>query len=367
MGVRPISRLIVIYIRFVSRIATALVLLVPCSAHARDLEDKIVFVSRIHGTAKSDLFLVEGLDGRRIQLTQNLYASCPSISPDGNQVVFVSEPPWEQSNILKLNLANRPPQIENLSENIWQHTGFRDLDWSPDGRKILFIMTKATRNPKGETTSLCVMDMRARSTRHVLQPNLPTRISNPSWSPDSEHILYLQADEGMSHRRLFITDDNGSNVAEVRREALENVPDSSLSRAVILPAWPPRRTQIAYIGLIETFRSPPNPLQIYSMNLAEGSVAPLTSGGAENRFPLAWRPDGRKILFTTLAPFVQNIESGEIYVMDPDGENMINLTQTPEKETTASWSLDGEKIVFERRLREQDVAIFVIDADGQNV
>ena len=25
----------------------------------------------------------------------------------------------------------------------------------------------------------------------------------------------------MSHRRLFITDDNGSNVAEVRREALE--------------------------------------------------------------------------------------------------------------------------------------------------
>ena len=81
MGVRPISRLIVIYIRFVSRIATALVLLVPCSAHARDLEDKIVFVSRIHGTAKSDLFLVEGLDGRRIQLTQNLYASCPSIPP----------------------------------------------------------------------------------------------------------------------------------------------------------------------------------------------------------------------------------------------------------------------------------------------
>ena len=92
MGVRPISRLIVIYIRFVSRIATALLLLVPCSAHARDLEDKIVFVSRIHGTAKSDLFLVEGLDGRRIQLTQNLYASCPSIPPDGNQVVFVSEP-----------------------------------------------------------------------------------------------------------------------------------------------------------------------------------------------------------------------------------------------------------------------------------
>ena len=46
---------------------------------------------------------------------------------------------------------------------------------------------------------------------------------------------------------------------------------------------------------------------------------------------------------------------------------MINLTQTPEKEPTASWSPDGEKIVFERRLREQDVAIFVIDADGQNV
>ena len=125
-----------------------IMLLIPIPAQTRDLEDIIVFVSRTHGTLKSDLFLVKGLKGRRIQLTQNLYASWPSISPDGTEVVFVSEPPWGQADILKLNIATRAHQIKNLTDNIREHTRYKNLDWSPDGRKILFIMTKATRNPR---------------------------------------------------------------------------------------------------------------------------------------------------------------------------------------------------------------------------
>ena len=72
---------------------------------------------------------------------------------------------------------------------------------------------------------------------------------------------------------------------------------------------------------------------------------------------MAWRPDGRKILFSF---------SKDIYVMDPDGENMINLTQSPESESTATWSPDGKQIAFTRYLNEEDLSIFVMDANGQN-
>ena len=82
-------RLIINYFRFASQIVLLLLILSP--ALARGLEDKIVFVSKHNGTL--EVFLVEGLDGRPIQLTRNRFASWPSISPDGTEVVFVSHPP----------------------------------------------------------------------------------------------------------------------------------------------------------------------------------------------------------------------------------------------------------------------------------
>ena len=155
-------------------------------------------------------------------------------------------------------------------------------------------------------------------------------------------------------RELFITDDNGNRVKKVEQDL---TPIESLQRSIPVPTWSPKRSEIAYFGFVLTNQPPPNPWQIYSMNLNDGSVTALTSGGAEDRFPWAWRPDGQKILFTF---------SGDICVMDPDGENVINLTQSPQRESTATWSPDGKQIAFTRYLNEEDLSIFVMDANGQN-
>ena len=85
------------------------------------MEDKIVFVSERQGTP--EVFLVEGLDGHPVQLTRNLFASWPSISPDGTEVVFVSAPPDQATNILKLNIAKR--RIEQLTHNAKQAYSIR--------------------------------------------------------------------------------------------------------------------------------------------------------------------------------------------------------------------------------------------------
>ena len=276
--------------------------------------------------------MVEGLNGRPIQLTRNRFASWPSISPDGNEVVFVSRPPGGQPNIFKLHIHTR--KIEELTDNDVRDTRYTDLDWSPDGRQILFIKTLRILDSEPDKTDLCVMDMKTRDIRYVLQPQRPTSIFHPSWSPDSQHILYLhlrksQKDSEPYILTLFITDDNGNNVVEVRRDNLGFRPE--WLSPVAVPTWSPSRVQIAYLDFIATIQHPPNPFQIYSMNLDDGMVTALTSGGAENRSPLAWRSDGRKILSLISSPFYQKVQSADIYVMDPDGENMINLTQSPER------------------------------------
>ena len=76
---------------------------------------------------------------------------------------------------------------------------------------------------------------------------------------------------------------------------------------------------------------------------------------------------GRKITFISFRD-----EPGDIYVMNPDGSNPINLTQSPEaKEGAPSWSPDGKQITYKswgifnaNGFFQSD--IWVMDADGAN-
>jgi Tol biopolymer transport system component len=47
----------------------------------------------------------------------------------------------------------------------------------------------------------------------------------------------------------------------------------------------------------------------------------------------SWSPDGTKIAFKRTS-----YGNGEIYVMDADGSNQINLTNNPADDSMPSWS-----------------------------
>ena len=60
----------------------------------------------------------------------------------------------------------------------------------------------------------------------------------------------------------------------------------------------------------------------------------------------AWSPDGQQITFTSI--FKDPLAKGEIYVMNADGTNPINLTQSLDRPDSSplAWSPDGKQIVF---------------------
>jgi TolB protein len=55
----------------------------------------------------------------------------------------------------------------------------------------------------------------------------------------------------------------------------------------------------------------------------------------------------------------------DIFRADPDGSNLVRLTNTPGYDAEGSYSPDGQRIVF-TSFRDGDAEIYIMDADGQH-
>ena len=72
-------------------------------------------------------------------------------------------------------------------------------------------------------------------------------------------------------------------------------------------------------------------------------------------------PTTPKILFTS-----ERDGNREVYMMNPDGSEQVNLTQHPATDLEAAWSPTGEQILFVSD-REGTRDLYLMDADGSNV
>jgi len=127
------------------------------------------------------------------------------------------------------------------------------------------------------------------------------------------------------------------------------------------PRWSPDGTQIAFTSERDGIT------QIYVMG-ADGKE-PKNLSNAPKRWDgrPAWSPDSSRIMFSTSAYDQKANESfGEIWVMNADGTNQVNLSKEhAHSDYKAVWSPDGKRIVFAGYTKEKS-AIWVMDADGTN-
>jgi len=119
---------------------------------------------------------------------------------------------------------------------------------------------------------------------------------------------------------------------------LELIQGKSALRQVQTPVWSSDGRRIAFISIRDG-----NP-EIYVMN-ADGSEqrnltqSPLRDGGP------AWSPNGRTIAFERWLE-----RNPEVFVMNVDGSGQRNLTRDPEADVYPDWSPDGRKVAFVRRI-----------------
>ena len=119
---------------------------------------------------------------------------------------------------------------------------------------------------------------------------------------------------------------------------------------------------------------------IFRMN-ADGSNVRMVSSGAGATTCAFIAPDGRSIIYASThlggdsCPPKPDMSKGyvwalydsyDIFKADPEGENIVRLTETPGYDAEAVYSPLGDKIIF-TSVRTGDLELFLMDPDGGNV
>jgi Tol biopolymer transport system component len=225
-------------------------------------------------------------------------------------------------------------------------------DWSPDGKKLVFLRT-----PNGGAEQIFVGNADGSGVQQ-----LTTAGSNtwPKWSPDGTKIVFARQytkdpATGFTAQDIFTINADGSGVV-VLTDSGSLVPgfpfDSIIS--VDTPNWSPDGTKIVFTAFLNT------PLgetcNLWTLRIADGNWVQLTPTDFNTiRFGSCfldsnpdWSPDGAKVVFHREAADPVEGLGNRIYTINADGSGMSQLTSAADNDFYASWSPDGTKIVFLR-------------------
>lgn len=191
--------------------------------------------------------------------------------------------------------------------------------WSPNGQQLTYSASYLSR------TEIFIANLDGTNIRRITD-NATSSVSNPSWSPDGNKIVFVRSDG-----KIYRINIDGSN------EVCLNVSGTH-------PCFSPDGTKI-------TFAKTDG---IYVMTADGGNQTRLYSGSASDP---VWSPDGTKIAFAGSGnPYYIN-------VMSTDGSNLIQIGYYYSRQP--AWSPDGTKLVH-YKWNTNPYGIAVMSADGSN-
>jgi Tol biopolymer transport system component len=253
-------------------------------------------------------------------------------SPDGKKIAFIDRDGW-------LCLADADG--ENLSK-LAELPSF-SISWSPDGKKIasgcldhdIYIVDAGTGELQNLTNSPDVME------------------SLPVWSPNGKNIAF--AIFNPPYFDISLMDADGTNETKLASE--RGICDEL--------AWVPGGGKVSYTWYPEDIQMPEGICRdICVVDTSDGSRINLTDSPEYDDRYSSWSPDGTKITFSSR----RQVNDMQIYVMNIDGSRLSQLTADYRDSYHPSWSPDGRKIACTSSVSQPDRQdIYVIDADGSNV
>lgn len=228
-------------------------------------------------------------------------------------------------------------------------------NWSPDGTKIAFQS-----NMLDDNFEIYVINSDGTGLSRLTNNN--RQDETPIWTQDSSQIIFGSIPPGGRHE-IYIMNADGSNERNIT-----NTPDIREDH----PKLSPNGSRIIFNS--DRDSDPNRPVddynyEIYEMNLDGTGLQRLTDHYEWDTYPEI-SPDGSRIVWRRIIR-EEGRRNSEVFIANRDGSNPINLTNYSGFDGYPTWSPDGTKILFVSTRNGPGESprpgIFVMNPDGTDI
>lgn len=231
-----------------------------------------------------EIFVInaDGSGLRQLTSSQSENAD-PSWSPDGSQVVFVSDRDGPRHlYVVDAGGLNLRRLTDDTVDDQSPH-------WSPEGDKIALVSL-------GDN-SADIFVINADGSGRTNLSNHPSNNLNPAWSPDGSQIAFISDRDGRN--QIYVMNADGSHQTRL----------TDVEGEAIFPAWSPTGDQIAFTLLTES------EIDIYVIRLDGSDLRRVTDDPNYDAMPIWVRTPGEPLL----AFISTRSGNAELYTLDPQG------------------------------------------------
>ena len=304
---------------------------------------QILFLSNRSGVSQIYRSFADGSGVTRITQDEMslLYRITPS--PDGARLAYI-----QHGDVFTVSTNGEQPK------QLTADTLNADVHWSPDA-----TMLAVSPEPVVGATAFT---MRSDGTqRHeFVVPGYITR--NPAWSPDSTQVAFVTESDSLMENNLWVANADGSAARELAGGFTPQLAEGAD------PAWKPDGSVIAAV-FPEDFVDPNHRSTIF-LKPTDGSPGSFFGPRGFPMWDVGWAHDGAKLLSVRSNSSSAQAESDpagtQIAVMNSDGSNLY-VIGSGFHAMHPRWSPDDKYIIFQDKTSQGDLEIYRMNADGANV
>lgn len=250
-------------------------------------------------------------------------------APAGSRIAF------EGDRFGGWGLAAMAPDGSGLV-NLNAPPGAADASWSPNGQQVAFEA-----DPLGDgNLEIFIMNADGSNVRQLTDS--PERDYWPDWFPSGRQLAFTSERTGVPN--VYVMNVDGTDQRALTSDALFGNLEPDVS---------PDGRQVVFMRSAQF-----DPPTIWKLDVHDLVLTPLTLPGPHADLDPQWSPDGKRIVFAS-----DRTGSFEIWTMDGDGGNPVQLTAAAGRDFNPTFSPNGRQIAW-WKLRSGQGDIWVMNSDG---
>jgi Tol biopolymer transport system component len=333
--------------------------------------DRILYSARV-----GDLSLIDASTGRHRFVYRRLgpptiISDAVAWAPDASRFAFVvaappssngpdgvGVPPGRRTVVLYVEAASGGPATAIVHAALPVQATLPA--WSPNGREIAYVQTSASFSEGtypghlyAAAPQVVVVAARGGSPRQVTHDGPFASFGALRWARDGRQLVYDET-QTRADSELYLMNADGSGTTQLTRNYVDDRD----------PSWSPDGTRVLFRRSPETGWYPPVDAGIYTLDPATGAATQITTPSRDeyDTNPVS-SPDGTEIAFARHT-FTSLSNTSAIWLVQPDGSGLHQLTPGQHLSETPSWSPNSTMLAFSDQSANGDLAIYRINRDG---